>query len=268
MSATEISRRGDRALPFVDSYWHASKRPLQILVFLLPLIVAYEVCLALVLPAADGRHVSTVEAHRSLLLFFGSFGIAPNGGLYLGGAVIVVVLLVWHVLARERWKVDGGVLALMAVEAIFLVIPLLVLSRLSAEARSVLANPGPSSFAEMGLWSQMAISVGAGLYEELMFRMVLIALVHTLLVDVGKTSQLVGTSVAILVSAAAFALYHDLRDDLGGGVSTRKVVFYLLAGLYFGAVYAFRGFGLVVAAHALYDVMTVLLPSVHPADPG
>ncbi|MDY7109453.1 MAG: CPBP family intramembrane glutamic endopeptidase [Planctomycetota bacterium] len=248
-----------------SGYWFSARRPLQILAFLLPLIIAYELCLALLLPTEDRAHVNTVEAHRRLLDFFAQLGVARTGGLYLGGLVIVLVLLVWHFLLRDRWRIDPLVAVLMAVESFLLALPLLLLGHLIAHNPLAASVPGQASFADLDLLSQMAISVGAGLYEELVFRMVLIAVLHTLLVDVGKASPLVGASIAILVSAVAFTFYHDL-DNASGALSGRRAVFYLAAGLYFGAIYVLRGFGIVVGAHALYDIIAVLLPASDGAD--
>ena len=33
----------------------------------------------------------------------------------------------------------------------------------------------------------------------------------------------------------------------------------ILAGLYFGVIYLIRGFGIVVAVHAFYDILTVAI---------
>ena len=126
----------------------------------------------------------------------------------------------------------------------------------------VVIGQSEPSLAGLGLGSKLAISIGAGLYEELMFRMLLIAVIHTLLVDVGKASHKVGAVIAVLVSALAFAVYHPL-DDGQGGISAQKLCFFFIAGLYFGAVYVMRGFGIVVGVHALYDVITVSMLSSH-----
>jgi len=241
------------------TYWSAAKRPLQILIFLLPLIVAYELCLALLLPAEDGHSVNTVLAHKGLLQFFSAFGIAGAGGLFLGGIVIVVVMLAWHVLVRDPWRIDFRITGLMGLEALVLAIPLVGLSHLvavGADAAPLAAAAAPT-FADFDIWSQMAISVGAGLYEELIFRMILIAVIHTLLVDVAKMTHVTGAAIAIVVSATAFTWYHDLLGP-DGTISGRRVLFYFLAGVYFGLVYVTRGFGLVVAVHAVYDVITVV----------
>ena len=90
MSSTAASPPGSAASRGLTEYWVGARRPLQVLAFLLPLIVAYELCLALLLPTGDGLRVNTVEAHKTLLTFFAAFGIAPTGGLYLGGLAIVV----------------------------------------------------------------------------------------------------------------------------------------------------------------------------------
>jgi hypothetical protein len=217
--------------------------------------VAYELGLALLLRSDEG-FVITNKAHESLLNFFSAFGISPAGSLYVGGVVIIVVLLVWHLLVHDRWTFDLRTAGLMALESLGLTLPLLVLARIISQELAPAATPMP--LAELNLFSKMAISVGAGLYEELMFRMLLIAVVHTLLVDVGKMSNGLGASIAVLVSAVAFTAYHPLRDA-SGAMSGANLVFYFAAGLYFGTVYILRGFGIVVAVHTLYDVIVVWL---------
>ncbi len=266
-----MSRTSPQAAPGPDEspapYLVRSRQPLAILSFLLPLILAYELGLALLLRSGDG--VLTNKAHETLLQFFDVFGITAKGGLYLGGAAIVVVLLVWHLLARDPWRIDAATPGLMAVESLTLTVPLIavgvIIGGTPALAWGYEAAQDQSSpdLAALGLWSRLAISIGAGLYEELLFRMMLIAIIHTLLVDVGKMSSWVGGVIAVVVSAIAFTWYHPLQEAGGIGVSPRKVVFYFLAGLYFGAIYVVRGFGIVVGTHALYDVAVVSMLQDH-----
>jgi hypothetical protein len=263
MCATRDPGRDQAASTSRESYLDVARRPLQMLAFLLPLIVAYEVALALVLPSDDGLNVSTVEAHRQLLRVFTTFGIEPTGGLYLGGIAIVVVLLVWHVLAREPWRVEAPALGLMVLESLLLTLPLLLLSHLIS--RFALATGVPPAFDDLSLASRIAISVGAGLYEELAFRMIMIAVIHTLLVDLCRLPHRIGITVAVAASAIAFMAYHDLSGP-NGELSVRRIAFFLLAGLYFGLIFAARGFGIVVGTHALYDVLTVVLSSAASSD--
>lgn len=246
------------------SYWTASRKPLQILVFLLPLIILYELGLVLLLRTESG--IITNKAHESLLRFFVAFGVNATGGLFLGGIAIVVVLFIWHLLTKDSWRVELETTGLMGLESIVLILPLLVLGRIVRQTAimtqapgghdlfELMALSGPTGLADLGLWSGMAISVGAGLYEELLFRMMMIAALHTLLVDLGRMPHRLGAGIALVVSSIAFALYHR---DPALGLSMQKFVFYFLAGLYFGVIYLIRGFGIVVAVHAFYDILTV-----------
>lgn len=236
-------------------YFEQSKRPLQVLAFLLPLIMLYEVCLALVL--RDGLQTNTVEAHAQLVKFFALFGIAPGGGLFLGGVVLVVILVVWHVLCRDPWHVEWRLTAWMALESLLLTIPVLAIGFLLSGPAA--AATSGTTIGDLDLPSQIAITVGAGLYEELAFRMVLIAIVHTLLVDVAGLRDRTGFIIAIVLSAAAFTIYHHSEARPLDG---RTAAFFFVAGLYFGGVFAARGFGIVVGVHALYDIVIVLLGQV------
>ncbi len=249
------------------SYWDASRKPLQILAFLTPLILAYELGLAIFLRSSEG--VLTNKAHQTLLLFFDTFGLTATGGLYLGGAAIIVVLVIWHLLTGDPWRVDPATPSLMAAESLALTIPLLVLALVigGSTAATALSATGQSvqpDLADMSLGAKLSISIGAGLYEELLFRMMLIAVLHTLLVDVGKMALPVGATIAVVVSAVAFAAYHPLRDA-AGNLSLQRIVFYFLAGLYFGVIYVVRGFGIVVGTHAFYDVLVLSMLS-EPGD--
>lgn len=241
------------------SYWELSKQPLQILIFLLPLIIAYELGLVLVLQGEDGTVMSNV-AHVTLLRFFNTLGIEALSGLYLGGVAIVVVLLVWHLMLPRphgAWRVDGSTLLGMAAESAVLTLPLIVLGLLiTRSAISLTSLAAEQQLADMGLMAGLTVSIGAGLYEELIFRMILIAILHAVLVDLFKMSHAVGATIAVALSAAAFTWYHPLKDA-AGEISMQRLVFYFAAGLYFGALFVFRGFGIVVAVHALYDIVLV-----------
>jgi len=223
---------------------------LQILSFLFPLVVVFELSLALVL--RRGAFVTSVSAHGGLVRFFEIFNINVTGGLFVGGIAIVVVMLVWHLLNRDPWIVDVKVLGVMAIESLILTAPLLMISQLVTRAPLAATSASAAvQVAQLSPLAKVAISVGAGLYEELIFRMLLIAVIHTILVDVGKASQTLGAGIAVAVSAALFSWYH-------GPAALQPAVFYFLAGVYFGVIYIARGFGIVVAVHTMYDIVTIL----------
>jgi membrane protease YdiL (CAAX protease family) len=114
--------------------------------------------------------------------------------------------------------------------------------------------PGINALSDQAL---ITISIGAGLYEELLFRMLGIALLHIIFVDLARMSDKWGTGLAILISAAAFAVYHDVTAP-SGDLQITKALSLLCAGGYFGLLYIFRGFGIVVGVHALYDIAVLV----------
>ena len=74
-----------------DSYWHSAKKPLEVLLFLLPFLVFYEICLVFVLQRA-GEGTLTNWAHEALNRYL-NFAIPDMLGLSFPAIAVVVVLL-------------------------------------------------------------------------------------------------------------------------------------------------------------------------------
>ena len=235
-----------------DSYWHSAKKPLEVLLFLLPFLVFYEFCLVFVLQR-EGEGTVTNWAHEALNRYL-NFAIPDILGLSFPAIAVVVVLLIWHLLTRAPWNIRTSTLGFMFLEAIAWTIPLVVFSRVVHELIPMVGGQEPV-ISELSPLGKLAISIGAGLYEELVFRMLLIFLIHTLLVDLFRLPSAPSTLLAVVCSAILFTLYHPLQG-VDGSLSLARVAFYMVAGLSFGGLFVFRGFGIVVAVHAFYDVVT------------
>jgi membrane protease YdiL (CAAX protease family) len=241
-------------------YLELSKRPLHVLVFLLPLVILYEAGSSIYLADAAQGTVETIRAHSILLGFFQDFGII---GRFLPALALVAVLLCWHILNDNRWTLRPLVLAGLVVESVVWTIPLVVLIAIVQYAGGAAGPPaaaaGLEPIAGMSWQARLTISVGAGLYEELLFRMIGIAALHLVLVDLVRLPDRWGTIVAVIISAAAFVVYHDV--GVSGQFDVLRAAALMCAGVYFGVVYLTRGFAVVVGVHALYDIFVlVLLP--------
>jgi len=237
------------------------------LLFLLPLIAAYEIGAAFFLTEAVAGQIETIRAYRIISDVFRFLGAVGSPIMeFVPSALILVVLFAWHILNRDRWRVRPKVVLGMFAESIAWAIPLIVLLQLvtgitgglAAAAQTAvpggLDGPGGGLGGGLPPASLAVISVGAGLYEELLFRLLGVTLLHLLIVDFLGVKQKAGTIIAIAASALFFALYHD-RSDLAA------VTTYVIAGIYFGIVFVYRGFGITVATHAGYNLaVTVLLP--------
>lgn len=244
------------------SYWQLSMAPLHVLCFLLPLIVVYEIGSFYYLQDASGV-MRTVGARNLLVRFFDVFG---TTSFHLPAVTLVVVLFVWHILNKDPWKIHPGVLIGMSLESCVLVLPLLVLGLImnskgeeSHFAAAAMQN-APIDLRAAPWQERLTLSIGAGLYEELVFRLVMITGIHLLLADVLRMPKQTSAIIACLVSAVAFALYHDVSlAGLRNGTDIKTFLFLTAAGVYFAGLFLFRGFGIVVAAHALYDIIVLVV---------
>ncbi len=237
-----------------EDYFHRARRPLAALVFLLPFILAYEVGVWWYAEQAQNsaRHILARSLLADILDLFGA------GGVFLPGLAVVVILLSWHIVARHKWRFEPGLYLGMAVESIALAIPLLVLALIwgAHKAQAVEAGAPP------GWTAELMFDIGAGVYEELFFRLMIIAVAHLLLVDVLGVANQPGTILAVVLSAGLFSAYHFFGEDTQGQanpVSLPRIVFYFMAGVYLAVIYLLRGFGIVAATHAFYDIDITLI---------
>ncbi len=260
LSSNSVARSpgGARPRSGQESYSRLSNRPLHVLAFLLPLIVLYEFGSVAYLTRDSGA-VETIGARSIVGQFFGAFGAAS---FYLPGIALGVVLLLWHVLTKDRWVVRPSVLVGMLLEAAIWTLPLLVLALLlfggPGQAPAMGEGPELGKVARASTGAGLTLALGAGIYEELLFRLIMITGLHVVLVDLFRVSNQVGCVVAAAISSVAFALYHNIQIP-GGGVNLRLLAFYCLVGVYFAAIFLTRGFGVVVGTHAIYDVIVVVV---------
>ena len=236
-------------------YSELSREPLYMLAFLLPMIVFYEVALY-----SSRAHTSAhiqIKAHDHLVKFFEMFDMPVTQGLWLGGIAIVTILFVWHVYNGNRWTIRWQIVGGMALESICFTVPLVLFG---AVLGGYAAAASASSIGSLDMFDKIAVSFGAGLYEELLFRMLLIAGIHSVVCNVFKQSNVMGLGIGVFASALLFALYHDLPN--AGTLSPIVLFFFFGAGVYLGLLYVIRGFGIAAATHAGYDVIaTILLTS-------
>ena len=95
--------------------------------------------------------------------------------------------------------------------------------------------------------------MGAGIYDEALFRLLLFTGLLRLLRLVRAPTG-VAAGFAALASAAFFSAAHHV-GPFGEAFDSTVFLFRLLAGLYFALLYQLRGFGIAVGAHACYDVL-------------
>ena len=241
---TEQATTGGTWRKLPSGYFAQSELPFASLALLLPLLVLYEIGTRHFAsdPFAGTEH--RIIAFKLMQEFFRLFGAS---GRYLPALAIVGILLAWHIARNDPWRVRPGTLAGMAIEGCLLGLPLLAIGIVGLR---YLAAP------VSGDWRGMIVlSIGAGIYEELVFRLVAFTLLQLLLVDLLELPKLWAGAATVLAASVLFSVYHYLGEE----PTLHTFVFRTVAGIYFGVVFLFRGFGITACSHASYDVCVVAL---------
>jgi hypothetical protein len=113
----------------------------------------------------------------------------------------------------------------------------------------------------VGEWKLMAsLYLGAGVYEELIFRLAAFSLLSFFLIDLAGGSVKLATPLIVVASAATFSAYHMLGI---GHTPWQTFIFIALRGVFYGIIFLERGFGLSVGVHTAYDLMFLALREVN-----
>lgn len=222
-------------------YLERSELPLHSLMFLLPALVLFEIGTAI--------HPSDPIAFRLLQLFFHQLG---ANGRFVPAMLVVGILLSWHIARRDPWKVNIETLWGMAFESWALSLPLLILGIAFARWNIHL----PLRAAQSQWRSDMVLSLGAGVYEEVVFRLILMTSLFVVLSDVLRLKATSSNLLMVASSAILFSLYHYLGAE---PFTFKTFVFRAVAGVYFGVLFLTRGFGVTAGCHIAYDILIVAL---------
>ncbi len=230
--AKRSSARSSAPAP-LRTYGHGDVASSLVLIF--PVLLAYEIGV-LFAGRVNGADVVT----RAL------FSIAGSRGAYLlVHAIIALAFLVW-IRREKRWAtLSFDVAAPVVLEAAIYALTLGALGTLIVE--KVLG---------LGAGASIVSALGAGVHEELVFRLGLMAGMVALL------SRLVGmragVALALAGSSVLFAAAHHVGAH-GEVFTAHAFAFRTVAGCVFGAIFWFRSLAHAVYAHVLYDVLVTTL---------
>jgi Type II CAAX prenyl endopeptidase Rce1-like len=284
-------------------YLEQSRRPLVSLAFIVPLLATYEGGVVYLGPAALRNGADVWLRH-----LLGQIGL---GQYFLLPVLTIGLLLAWHHLTRERWRLPREIVLGMYLESIVLAFGLLGIGYLernlsqlalaalnasaedSAELRpeksqhavphsarsasAVLksavsksavsiskapstATPLPKAALAVGAISSPGARLvgfcGAGIYEEALFRLLLLPPLAWLL-GMFSIVRPWRVGLAIVLTSLLFSAAH-YSGAQGEEFQWFSASFRCLAGVFFATLFVYRGFGIAAGTHALYDVLVGL----------
>lgn len=119
------------------------------------------------------------------------------------------------------------------------------LTDVSLGAREILFNQSKIN--------SLVLSLGAGIYEELVFRFLLITGIFWILKNTLR-NKFVIYSIAFFLSSLFFSLFHYL-ELFNEPFQVNSFLFRFTAGSVFAIIFIFRGYGIAAYSHSLYNIL-------------
>lgn len=238
------------------TYWRQSRAHRYSLLFALPLLVAYET-MAAILGYGEPQAIRNGADVLIKSVFIALLG-AP-GPLVFGALLITAsVWLVVRDMRAHGTRLSARVFVAMTAESIALallfgVVVSAVTSQLLAPFAAIVQTP----MEDLGFGTQLMVSLGAGLYEELLFRVLLVGAIAAVATKLLGWHPTTGAVVAVGVGALVFSAFHYI-GPFGERLEAGSFTFRLIAGIFFSTLFVTRGFGITAWTHALYDVFLLL----------
>lgn len=229
------------------NYFQQSRTLLYSYLISLPLLILYEILIQVAQPNAEYMIRISVDAWFKQL--FATFGFnALNATFYI--AAIAGLWILWQDRKKLR-SVRLSTFLYMLLEALLYAIGLALVITLVLDSLLMQTAPGGQTKLQL-----LALSLGAGLYEELFFRVILVSI---LIWNFSKifSRRWIASWTAILLAAVCFSLVHYL-GAYGDPFTLNSFLFRLLFGLALNFIYLYRGFGMAAWTHAIYDLLIVL----------
>ena len=241
-----------------SSYWQVSRAPRYSLVFALPLLVFYQTLAVLL---AHGERSIRNGADVILQALFTAVAGAWGPPLFMVCLIGVGLWLVLRDMRAHGTRLRGGVFAAMLGESIALALIFgFVVGSVTSGVLGMLqtlAVPGAAGH-EMDWWTRLMVSLGAGIYEELLFRVLLVGALAAAARALLGWRPLTAGVAATIAGAAIFSAFHYI-GPYGDRWQLYSFAFRMVAGLFFSALYLARGFGITAWTHALYDVLLLAM---------
>jgi len=241
-----------------SSYWQTSRTPRYSLSFALPLLLFYQVLAVLLAHGTRSvRNGADVILQSLFVAVAGSWG--P-----LVFMVCLIGLGLWLVArdlrksARLRATIFCGMLAEAVLLALLFGFLVGGVTNGVLGGLQILVHPAGGEGGDLDRWTRLMLSLGAGIYEELLFRVLLVGALAAAARALLGWRPLTAGVAATLLGAAIFSAFHYI-GPYGDRLQLYSFVFRMVAGLFFSALYLARGFGITAWTHALYDVFLLVM---------
>ena len=234
------------------SYFLQTRSSFYSFLFTIPLFFIYEV--GILFLSKDDILIVRNGADflmRSILESFGILGLYGLGAIFLIGFIITYI---YFFNDKSNKSIRADYLFIMIFESVCWA---LILYFLLSKFMLVLMNPIGKTITQ-----QVTLAVGAGIYEEFLFRVMLISGLTGIIGFVFLWSEKVRKAAALIIAAGIFSAFHFM-GDYGDYFSMELFLLRFFAGIVLGILYIARGFGITAYAHSIYDLIVLIQITIH-----
>jgi len=227
-----------------ETYYRRSRSPFYSFIFILPLFLIYEFGIWLI----ASKDLPTIRNGADVLLrkILLNLGIT---GIYGMAFALLIGIIIAFFINRGKFneiKLNTNYFMLMIFESLIWSGILFTLLR---QGQLLLSAGSAKLFLQ-----QIVLSIGSGIFEEFIFRLVLVSGLILILGIFIKKRYWYKIFFAILISAIIFSSFHFI-GEFADVPYTRLFLIRLIAGVILGYIYVLRGFGIAAYAHSFYNLL-------------
>ena len=248
-------------------YWSRTRSLSLSLLFVMPLLVIYEVGLLVLQPGSQNAVGAMVRVLFHWL----------DSGMAVFNVVVLLTLAVAWSRSQKQGGIQPGYLVFVCIESVFwgacmtiFGVVFVALGKslpMSMGFMGLAAAPHAPHGYDPAVWhaaTSIVQSCGAGVYEELLFRLLLVTFFvwifgKLLGRESGDESRTPFTAIfmGLMVSALLFALAHHIPPQDPPAMDA--VIFRTVCGFFLGVVFLVRGLAVAVYTHTLFDVYVLIV---------
>ncbi|MGC9365065.1 MAG: CPBP family intramembrane glutamic endopeptidase [Fidelibacterota bacterium] len=236
-------------MELLKNYWRQSKSPLNSLLFTLPLLIGYELLIF------SFNHSDIVGLRNGADVLFRQFFAMFNiYGFYLVGFMVLSALLIAYYFQVRRgnqpeFRVQFFLMMLLE-SILFALVMYILVDKIGTALLTLTPVQGKREL--------IILVLGAGVYEEFIFRVVLISGFTFFLKDILRLRAVTSTIMAIVIASLIFSLFHYL-GSLGDTFEIQTFLIRFVAGIFLSFIFVLRGYGITAYTHTIYDFIVILL---------
>ncbi|MEX0720508.1 MAG: CPBP family intramembrane glutamic endopeptidase [Balneolaceae bacterium] len=233
----------------VNQYFQNTNNLLYSFLVSLPLFLLYEALILISQP--ESEYIVRISVDVWIKTLFTYFGVNA-----VSFSLLLVAIAGLFILYKERARlrtIRFSYFPVLLLEATLYAIIVAIISQSLVSFVINLTASDPIN--GLTITQKIALSLGAGLYEELFFRVILVSLFILLFTKFfGK--KWAGITASVVLAALLFSAVHYV-GSMGDAFTMGSFLYRFLFGLILNGIYVWRGFGVAAWTHAIYDIMVI-----------